>query len=118
MPLKMSLLRCCHTFLLTALLLGVAACPALAQPVDSLTLLGVQEEPFPLYRYQLANGLRIWFQPRPDSTSVTLLLVVNTGLRDETPANNGISHFTSSALPTTPRSNRSTFPPLWTGSWR
>ena len=48
MPLKMSLLRCCHTFLLTTRLLGVASCPALAQPANRLTLLGVQEEPFPL----------------------------------------------------------------------
>ena len=43
--------------------------------------------------FMLPNGLRVWIEPRPDSESVTALLVVRVGSRYETPANNGISHF-------------------------
>ncbi|MFN8469506.1 MAG: pitrilysin family protein [Caldilineaceae bacterium] len=59
---------------------------------SNLLLDGIQAEPFLLYRYRLSNGLRIWYQPRPDSTSVTVLLSVDVGSRDETRENNGISH--------------------------
>jgi predicted Zn-dependent peptidase len=58
----------------------------------------VQSEPFPLYKITLANGLRVWCQPRPDSESVAALLVVGAGARDETPANNGASHFVEHML--------------------
>ena len=88
-------------FLLLSLLLFLVLLPArsaLAQPADGLTLVGSQQQPFPIDRYQLPNGLRIWHQPRPDSTSVTLLLMVDVGLRNETPATNGISHFTEHML--------------------
>ncbi len=47
----------------------------------------------PLERYQLANGLRVWHQYRPDSKSVIVYLVIKTGSRNETAANNGISHY-------------------------
>jgi predicted Zn-dependent peptidase len=57
-----------------------------------------QSETFPLYRYTLPNGLRVWCQPRPDSQSVATLLVVDAGARDETPSNNGISHFVEHML--------------------
>jgi zinc protease len=52
-----------------------------------------QDEPFPLVRFTLANGLRVWCQPRPDSQSVAALLVIGAGSRDEEPSNNGVSHF-------------------------
>ncbi len=41
----------------------------------------------------LPNGLRVWIEPRPESESVTALLVVRVGSRYETRSNNGISHF-------------------------
>ncbi len=59
---------------------------------SDLLLDGMQTEPFLLYRYRLSNGLRVWYQPRLDSTSVTVLLSVDVGSRDETRENNGISH--------------------------
>ena len=52
-----------------------------------------QTRPFELYRFTLANGLRVWCQPRPDSTSVVAFLSMHVGERNETPANNGISHY-------------------------
>jgi predicted Zn-dependent peptidase len=72
--------------------LTVAATRATAQaqkPAKPLT----QEEPFPLYRTTLPNGLGVWVQPRVDSPSVAALLVVKAGARYETQAKNGISHF-------------------------
>jgi predicted Zn-dependent peptidase len=44
-------------------------------------------------RFKLANGLRVWVQPRDRASSVTALLVVRAGARNETPVNNGVSHF-------------------------
>jgi predicted Zn-dependent peptidase len=44
-------------------------------------------------RHTLPNGLRVWLQPRSDSSSVTALLVIRVGARYEQLANNGISHF-------------------------
>jgi predicted Zn-dependent peptidase len=58
----------------------------------------VQSEPFPLHRYTLPNGLRIWVQPRPDSESVATLLVISAGSRTETRANSGVSHFVEHML--------------------
>jgi predicted Zn-dependent peptidase len=78
-----------------AIILTILALLVWARPVaadSDLLLDGIQAEPFLLYRYRLSNGLRIWYQPRPDSTSVTLLMSVEVGSRDETNENNGISH--------------------------
>lgn len=47
----------------------------------------------PLNRYQLENGLRVWHQYRPDSKSAIVYLVIQTGSRNETAFNNGISHY-------------------------
>lgn len=52
-----------------------------------------QEQPFELHRVILDNGLRVWFQPRPDSKSVVVFLVVRVGVRNEEKTNNGISHY-------------------------
>jgi zinc protease len=52
-----------------------------------------QEEPFPLVRTTLPNGLGVWVQPRADTPSVAALLVVQVGARYEDKGNNGISHF-------------------------
>jgi predicted Zn-dependent peptidase len=53
----------------------------------------ISYDPSALQRFKLDNGLRIWIEPRPESESVTALLVVRVGSRYEMPANNGISHF-------------------------
>jgi hypothetical protein len=53
----------------------------------------VQQEPFPLYRSALPNGLRVWVQPRPSSESVVALLMLRAGSHDETAATNGVSHY-------------------------
>ena len=50
-------------------------------------------DPFPLNRYTLDNGMKIWCQPRSDSRSVIIYAVVNVGSRYEDETNNGISHF-------------------------
>ena len=50
-------------------------------------------EPFRIYKYTMDNGLRVWCQPRSDSKSVVVFLVVKVGSRYETVDNNGISHF-------------------------
>ena len=52
-----------------------------------------QEHPFELHRFTLDNGLRVWCQPRPDSKSVVVFLVVRAGVRNENKSNNGISHY-------------------------
>jgi predicted Zn-dependent peptidase len=50
-------------------------------------------DPSAVQRFVLPNGLRVWIEPRPESESVTALLMVRAGSRYETHANNGISHF-------------------------
>jgi predicted Zn-dependent peptidase len=51
------------------------------------------EQPFPLSRHRLANGMPVWCQPRPASTSVVALVAIRAGSRHENRSNNGISHF-------------------------
>ncbi len=46
-----------------------------------------------VHRFSLPNGLRVWIEPRPQTESITALLMVRVGSRYETAANNGISHF-------------------------
>jgi predicted Zn-dependent peptidase len=53
----------------------------------------ISHDPAAVQRSLLPNGLRVWIEPRPESESVTALLIVRAGARHETPANNGISHF-------------------------
>ena len=53
----------------------------------------ISYNPAAVQRLTLDNGLRVWIEPRPESESITALLVVRVGSRYETPANNGISHF-------------------------
>jgi predicted Zn-dependent peptidase len=53
----------------------------------------ISYDPSAVRRCVLPNGLRVWIEPRPESESVTALLVVRVGSRYETRANNGISHF-------------------------
>jgi predicted Zn-dependent peptidase len=84
--------------ILTLLLVvvGNAATASAAQtPTEELP---VQTEPFPLVRFTLPNGLRVWCQPRSDSESVAALLVIGTGARYETPSNSGVSHFVEHML--------------------
>ena len=58
----------------------------------------MQDNPFLLHRTTLANGLRVWCQPRPDSESVAALLVLEAGSRYETAADNGVSHYVEHML--------------------
>ncbi|MBN2984029.1 insulinase family protein [Cohnella algarum] len=44
-------------------------------------------------KYQLKNGLRVMIESIPTSRSVAFGIWVRTGSRNETPDNNGISHF-------------------------
>lgn len=44
-------------------------------------------------KYQLANGLRVLIEPIPTCRSVSFGIWVKTGSRNETPEENGISHF-------------------------
>ena len=53
----------------------------------------ISHDPSVVQRFLLPNGLRVWIQPRPESESVTALLLVRVGSRHETRVNNGISHF-------------------------
>jgi predicted Zn-dependent peptidase len=53
----------------------------------------ISHDPSVVQRFLLPNGLRVWIEPRPESESVTALLVVRASSRYETRANNGISHF-------------------------
>jgi predicted Zn-dependent peptidase len=55
-------------------------------------------EPFPAVRHTLPNGLRVWLQPRSDSSSVAALVVIRAGSRYEQLANNGVSHFVEHML--------------------
>jgi predicted Zn-dependent peptidase len=86
-----------HTLmLLSCLLLAWTAEGVRAQePAQESSM---QSEPFLLYRTTLPNGLRIWIQPRPDSESVTTLLVVGAGSRYEDASNNGASHYVEHML--------------------
>ena len=65
-------------------------------PTSALTLRA--GEPFHVYRHTLPNGLRVWLQPRSDSSSVTALVVIRAGARHEQQADNGISHFVEHML--------------------
>ncbi|HSJ53087.1 MAG TPA: pitrilysin family protein [Anaerolineae bacterium] len=81
-------------FLVCLALLAVAGpVHASARPAAAVPPPEVQEEPFPLYRYSLPNGLAVWVQPRPESQSVAALLVVHAGSRHEDSSNNGVAHF-------------------------
>ncbi|GAB4438261.1 MAG: pitrilysin family protein [Chloroflexi bacterium OHK40] len=55
-------------------------------------------EPFPIERFTLANGLRVWVQPRSDSESVAAMLVFRAGARYEPRALSGVSHFVEHML--------------------
>ncbi len=44
-------------------------------------------------RFVLANGLEVWHKERPDTGTVSLILLVRAGARYETAEDNGISHF-------------------------
>lgn len=68
----------------------IVAAVAKTQEMTSYTR---QEAPFELHRFTLENGLRVWCQPRPDSKSVVVFLVVRVGVRNENTINNGISHY-------------------------
>lgn len=48
---------------------------------------------FQLHRHTLANGMRIWCLPRPNTGTVALITQLPVGSRTETKTNNGISHF-------------------------
>ncbi|HOG46171.1 MAG TPA: pitrilysin family protein [Anaerolineae bacterium] len=54
--------------------------------------------PLAVDRFLLANGLEVWHQARPGSGTVSLILLVRSGARHETPRNNGISHFVEHML--------------------
>ncbi len=77
-----------------ALLVSLVPCAAQAQADPPVA----QQEPFPLYRDTLPNGLRVWVQPRAGSESVVALLVLRAGSRYETQANNGVSHYVEHML--------------------
>lgn len=49
-------------------------------------------------KYQLANGLRVLIEPIPTCRSVSFGIWVKTGSRNETPEENGISHFVEHML--------------------
>ena len=66
--------------------------------MPALALTSRGDEPFRVVRHTLPNGLRVWLQPRSDSSSVTALLVIRAGARYEQLANNGISHFVEHML--------------------
>ncbi len=44
-------------------------------------------------KYQLKNGLTVFYCHTPESVSFELSIHINTGARDETKKNTGISHF-------------------------
>ncbi len=81
------------SFVCLALLALAGPAHASARPAAAVPPPEVQEEPFPLYRYSLPNGLALWVQPRPESQSVAALLVIHTGSRHEDSTNNGVAHF-------------------------
>lgn len=49
-------------------------------------------------RFVLANGLEVWHKERAGTGTVSIVLVVRVGARNETPQNNGISHFVEHML--------------------
>lgn len=49
-------------------------------------------------KYELQNGLRVLIEPIPTCRSVSFGIWVKTGSRNETPENNGISHFVEHML--------------------
>ncbi len=72
--------------------------PALSALLLSVAIVGgaaaaPPAEPFPLERFTLANGLRVWVQPRDDSQSIAAMLVFRVGARYEQRSESGISHF-------------------------
>jgi predicted Zn-dependent peptidase len=81
-------LHCFWLALCLALLLAPASTLAQAGSDPSMV-----EQPPPLQQATLANGLRLWIQPRPSSESVAALLVLRAGSRYETEGNNGVSHY-------------------------
>ena len=78
------------TLLLCPFLLTITVAVSAQEPVAWSS---IQDEPVPLYRTTLPNGLQVWSQPRPDSESVAALLVIRAGSRYEDRTNNGISHY-------------------------
>lgn len=58
----------------------------------------MRTESFPVVRYTLPNGLRVWCQPRSDSESVAAMLVIGAGARYETLSDSGVSHFVEHML--------------------
>ena len=78
------------TLLLCPFLLTLTVAVSAQEPVAWSS---IQDEPVPLYRTTLPNGLQVWSQPRPDSESVAALLVIRAGSRYEDRTNNGISHY-------------------------
>jgi predicted Zn-dependent peptidase len=74
---------------------NAATASAAQPPVEELLM---QTEPFPVARYTLPNGLRVWCQPRSDSESVAALLVIGAGARYETLSESGVSHFVEHML--------------------
>ncbi len=72
--------------------------PFMEMPINMTPSYFPPSAPFPVERFTLSNGLRVWVQPRADSQSVTAMLVLRAGARHETPANNGVSHFVEHML--------------------
>ncbi|MCQ3931123.1 MAG: hypothetical protein DPW16_11760 [Chloroflexi bacterium] len=48
---------------------------------------------FQLHRHTLANGMRVWCIPRPNTGTVAMMAQLPVGSRTENKHNNGISHF-------------------------
>jgi predicted Zn-dependent peptidase len=80
---------------LALLLVALATGPAAAYAAP---FAAPAAEPFPVERFTLANGLRVWVQPRADSQSLAAMLVFEVGARDEERAQAGISHFVEHML--------------------
>lgn len=80
---------------LALLLATLSASPATAHAAPPS---GPPAEPFPIERFTLPNGLRVWVQPRADSQSLAAMLVFRVGARDETRPQAGISHFVEHML--------------------
>lgn len=76
---------------LAILLLASMAIPAAAHAAP-------RAEPFPIERFTLPNGMRVWVQPRADSQSLAAMLVFRAGARYEERSEAGISHFVEHML--------------------
>lgn len=48
---------------------------------------------FELHRFTLSNGLAVFYCHTPESAGFEIAMHIDTGSRDETPVNNGVSHF-------------------------